>query len=166
MSWYVNQEHLKRHIEKADKVKEMSGDSTQSHRNDIMVFVDSRASLASTTSKEVAIQSGSGGNTCFVQAAVPVEKDKENEEEEKTLCSSVLENGSCDDSRNSDPEKTIPVAELSDSGKKKGKGKEKRHKFQICSRRGKTKIKKPAVNDDCTVACLYYLIQCCECTIL
>ncbi|XP_023012019.1 uncharacterized protein [Leptinotarsa decemlineata] len=137
----------------------MSGDSPQSHRNDIILFV------APTTSKEVAIQSTNVGNTCFVQAAVPVEKDKEKDEEDKVLCPSILSNNSCDDSRNSDPDKTVSMAELANSGKKR-KEKEKKYKFRMCKGGGKTKIKNHVKSEECTVACLYYMIQCCECTIV
>ncbi|KAJ8938575.1 hypothetical protein NQ314_011434 [Rhamnusium bicolor] len=93
----------------------MSGDSPNSHQNDIFDFKEGRSSPLPTTSKDVAIQSGE-----VVQASVLVEPDKDKEDDSKGLNSPILNNSSNDEHCKSDPDQTVQLDEMSYSGKRKG----------------------------------------------
>ncbi|CAH2000385.1 unnamed protein product [Acanthoscelides obtectus] len=89
----------------------MSGDSPNSHRNEIFDFREGsgRQSPGPTTSKDTAIAPNAG----VVQASVLVEPDKDKEEEEKALmCSPILNNPSPDGSYNQEQDKTVRADEV------------------------------------------------------
>lgn len=147
----------------------MSGDSPHAH-NDIIEYIDGgRSSPAPTTSKDPQPIS-----TSVVQASVLVEPEKDCEESENSLSSPIFNNLTCDDSGESqDNDKTVPLDELDHNGKKKGKNNDRKLNGDADKLDGvwipnNDPRKKPLEEDEenCAVNCLYYTMQCCECTIL
>lgn len=149
----------------------MSGDSPNTHQTDIFDFKEGRSSPAPTTSKDATVHGGE-----VVQASVLVEpdKDKDKEDESKDLNSPILNNSSQDERRQSDAEQTVQVDELNFSGKDKDRREKRKLNGDldkldgvwVPSREPRKEVKSDDDDDNCTVKCLYYTMQCCECTIM
>ncbi|KAJ8985151.1 hypothetical protein NQ317_012803 [Molorchus minor] len=148
----------------------MSGDSPNSHQNDIFDFKEGRTSPAPTTSKDIGIQSGE-----VVQASVLVEPTKE--DESKDLNSPILNNGANEDRSSCEQDQTVQLDDLSYNGKGKGdKDDQERRKLNgefdkldgawVPRNDIKKNNKTEDDDDNCTVKCLYYTMQCCECSIM
>lgn len=140
----------------------MSGDSPNSHTNDIFDFKD-RSSPIPTTSKDIAVQSGPS----IVTASVLVEPSKVSEckPDEPGVDSPV---SSVPDDVSS-PERTLKLDDTCNSGDqnpdKQPNGLDKLDGVWIPP----VEEKKLGMNEDdegCAVKCLYYTMQCCECTIM
>lgn len=143
----------------------MSGDSPHSH-NDIEYIDSGRSSPAPTTSKDPQA-------TSVVQASVLVEPEKNQDEDERALCSPILNNSTCDEKHNSqDLEKTVSLDDLDHNGKKKDKNEREKLNGDVDKLDGvwipsNDARKKPLEEDEnCMVNCLYYTMQCCECVII
>lgn len=138
----------------------MSGDSPSSHTNNIFDFKEGRVSPGPTTSKELACQSGSS----VVTASVLVEPKKE-ESQEPLLCSPI--------SNISDElptaEKTLKLDDApnpddkSNPSDRKLNGTDKLDGMWVAPEK---KVDKGEEEENCTVKCLYYTMQCCECTLM
>ncbi|KAJ8948749.1 hypothetical protein NQ318_017918 [Aromia moschata] len=90
------------------KMSIMSGDSPNSHQNDLFDFKEGRSSPTPTTSKDVGVQSGE-----VVQASVLVEPHRD-DDAGKDLNSPILNSGSGED-----PEQTVQLDDLDFSGGKR-----------------------------------------------
>lgn len=145
----------------------MSGDSPNMHRNEMFDFKEGRQSPTPTTSKD-------GANA--IQASIIVEpgtNKKEEEDESPSLVSPIL-NNAYDESRKTDGDQTMRLDELSYSGKKDDDKDEKRmlngeldklDGVWVPSNNTRKKSIEEEDDDKC-VNCLYYTMQCCECTII
>ncbi|KAJ8925188.1 hypothetical protein NQ315_001374 [Exocentrus adspersus] len=161
---------------RSESMSIMSGDSPNTHQTDLFDFKEGRVSPAPTTSKDVGVQSGGE----LVQASVLVEPAKDNKEEEdnKEMSSPIL-NGSQDERRCSTDadDQTVQLDELHFSGS--GRGEDRRQEKRklngeadkldgvwVPNREPRKDTKAEEEDDNCTVKCLYYTMQCCECTIM
>lgn len=147
------------------KVNSMSGDSPNPHKNELFVFLDGRAPLQPLTpilspaSKDVAVQSGSGG-ICLYSAAISID-ERCRDDDDKGTCSPLISTRTYEDSRSSDNDKTPPVLDSLSPGKTK----KDRRKMKLCKKeKGNYKVQDD--DDEWTVNCLYYTLQCCDCSIM
>lgn len=142
----------------------MSGDSPSSHATEtIFDFSQGRHSPIPTTSKEHNIV------TASVLVEQPPKKDEEKEQEAALLNSPIVNNTceSVDDGKVN--EETLKLNDA--RGCDDGKGDVKKQNGPADMLDGKW-IPAPDVKqndkeeEECAVKCLYYTMQCCECTIL
>lgn len=155
----------------------MSGDSPSSHATDtIFDFKEGRQSPIPTTSKESTSQPQN-----FVTASVLVEKPpKRDEEKEQESClfNSPLANNTCEvNNEHGNDESTLKLNSTGGGGGGgggfDGDKKDEQRKLNGPSdmldgkwipAQDATKNEKD--EEECAVKCLYYTMQCCECTIL
>lgn len=142
----------------------MSGDSPSSHVTEtIFDFKEGRHSPIPTTSKEPTPPRN------IVTASVLVEPPKKEEEKEQESCpfgSPVANNG--DDVKADRGDEEPP--KLDDSGGREDRKDELRKHNGADALDGKwvppLDAKSDKDDEECAVKCLYYTMQCCECTIL
>ncbi|XP_018570518.1 uncharacterized protein LOC108910414 isoform X2 [Anoplophora glabripennis] len=156
------------------RVSIMSGDSPNTHQTDIFDFKEGRTSPAPTTSKDAAVQSGGEVVHATVLVEPEKDKDKDKEDESKDLNSPILNNASQDERRSSDPDQTVQLEELKFSGKDKDRREKRKLNGDldrldgvwVPSRDPRKDVKAEEDDENCTVKCLYYTMQCCECAII
>lgn len=144
----------------------MSGDSSNSHTNDIFDFKDGRISPAPTTSKDISVQGGSS----VVAASVLVEPNKDIEKPDELVPNSPASIIGEVENDFASAERTLPLNENQDSGdadpsNNKQNGLDKLDGQWIHPKDEKG-TQQPQEEENCTVKCLYYTLQCCECTIM
>lgn len=145
----------------------MSGDSSNSHTNDIFDFKEDRVSPVPTTSKEIGIQ---GGST-VVTASVLIDAKLDEKPEEFIPHSPASIIGDVENDFAS-AERTLPINENSTCGEpdpdpvnNKQNGLDKLDGQWIHPKDEKG-TQQSQDEENCTVKCLYYTLQCCECTIM
>lgn len=156
----------------------MSGDSPNSHSKDFFDFKEGRSTPPPTTSKDIAIQSSSNipdGKTDIVAASVLAEPLKEHGP--GTNYVGVIE-GHSDHHKNDDeilssedkPFKDDSRPEAGDKNDKRDSPKKINGTIDQLDGSwippADVKKDEDEEDDNCTVKCLYYTLQCCECTIM
>ncbi|KAK4877709.1 hypothetical protein RN001_010215 [Aquatica leii] len=146
----------------------MSGDSPNSHTKDYYDFKEGRSTPPPTTSKDIAIQSSSGGGEAkaeILAASVILEPLKEPCSNHVGVIDSQS-NHKNDDEIIAQEDKPLKSEHLTDEGD------QKKLNGTIDKLDGNwvptSDVKKDEEDSDenCAVKCLYYTLQCCECSIM
>ncbi|KAF5292134.1 hypothetical protein FQA39_LY14089 [Lamprigera yunnana] len=143
----------------------MSGDTPNSHAKDYFDFKEGRSTPPPTTSKDIAVQSCSSGDAKadILTAAVILEPIKEPYNNYIEITDSKS-NHSNEDEIITQEEKPFKNAHLADEENNE------RLNGIIDKLDGNwvpsSDLKKEEYDDTCTVRCLYYTLQCCECSIM
>ncbi|CAG9862703.1 unnamed protein product [Phyllotreta striolata] len=153
-------------VKRHSKVNSMSGDTPNSHKHELILFLEGRTPVQPTTpvlppaSKDVAVQSDNNRTFCPYSAAIST-NERCRDEDDKGTCSPLITNSTFDDSRSSDNDRIQSVDTSPSPPKTEGT----RKKLKL-SKKHKGKYKITQDDEDWTVNCLYYTLQCCECTII